>query len=137
MSVNVRVDGVNCTQGNFYKKVGTVAGLAATSAAYSMPYSKYIKLYKKIGVPEVILDRLKVIDRVYKNPLGLMKGFIKGKATKSLSTDTGFKLLDNVGKVLKNSKFARIAYVVASIAMGTSFYAYIGGKIGSAFDKKA
>lgn len=140
----VRIDGVNCgytAQGNPYKKssvgknVGTVAGLAALAAMETAPYSAYIKLYEKVGVPKGMLESMKKVTKDYKNPLSLAKGFIKGNLTKNIPTNSGIKFLDKLTSMLKNNKSVRIAYIAGVVGLGALIYGGVGRLIGSAVDK--
>ena len=140
----VSINGVNCgytANGNPYKKssvgknVGTVAGLASLAALETMPYSAYIKFYKKVGIPKELLKPMEKLVKDYKNPLSLAKAFIKGNFTKNIPTNSGIKFLDKVTSVLKNNKSARIAYVGSVLAIGALVYGGIGRLIGSVVDK--
>lgn len=140
----VRIDSVNCgytAQGNPYKKssvgknVGTAAGLATVATLGMTPYSAYVKLYKKMGVPEAILESFSKITKKYKSPVGVAKEFIKGGITKNVPTNTGIKFLDKINSLLKNNKSARIAYVAAGIGFAALVYGSVGRLIGSVVDK--
>lgn len=140
----VRINGVNCgyTQnGNPYKKssvgknVGAVAGLAALATLETVPYSAYVKFYKKAGIPNVFMRRMEAFARKYKNPLGLVKEFISGRYTKNLPTNSGLKFLDNFTSALKNHKSARVAYMAGVFGVAALIYSGIGRLMGSVVDK--
>ena len=139
----VRIDGVNCgytVQGNPYKKssagknVGTVAGLATFAALETIPYSAYVKLYKKAGVSQKLLKNFENVAQKSKSPINLMKKFIKGELTQGVPTNTGMKFYDKVMSLLKNNKSARIAYIALGVGLAALVFGGVGRLAGSVVD---